>query len=84
MGESFATVLALEWLLASVNALVLLQVMLELESFATMRALELSQVRPVRMVGHVPLELVKGGELFAAQTAGLKTRETFSKIQNRF
>ena len=50
VGESFATVLALEWLLASVNALVLLQVMLELESFATMRALELSQVRPVRMV----------------------------------
>ena len=50
MGESFATILALEGLLAGVNALVLLQVMLELESFATMRALELSQVGAVRMV----------------------------------
>ena len=50
MRESFATILALEGLLASVNALVFFKVMLELESFATMRALELSQVRPVRMV----------------------------------
>ena len=48
--ESFATILALEGLLAGVNALVFFKVMLELESFATMRALELSQVRPVRMV----------------------------------
>ena len=42
MGESLATVLTLEGFLASVNALMFLQVMLELESFATMRALELS------------------------------------------
>ena len=78
MRESLATVLALERFLAGVDALVLLQVMLELESFATMGALELSQVGPVRMVRHVPLELVKGWELFATQTAGLKTRETLS------
>ena len=42
VGESLATVLTLEGFLASVNALMFLQVMLELESFATMRALELS------------------------------------------
>ena len=48
--ESLATVLTLERFLAGVDALVLLQVMLELESFATMRTLELSQVGPVRMV----------------------------------
>ena len=50
VGESFATVLTLEGLLARVNALVLLQMMLELESFATMRALELSQVGAISMV----------------------------------
>ena len=50
MGESLATVLTLERLLARVNALVLLQMMLELESFATMRALELSQVGAISMV----------------------------------
>ena len=50
MGESFATVLTLEGLLARVNPLVLLQMMLELESFATMRALELSQVGAICMV----------------------------------
>ena len=72
MRESFATVLALEGLLARVNALVFLQMMLELECFATMRTLELSEVRAISMVGHVPLEFVKGGELFATQTAGLK------------
>ena len=50
VGESLATVLTLERLLARVNALVLLQMMLELESFATMRALELSQVGAISMV----------------------------------
>ena len=50
VGESLATVLTLERLLARVNALVLLQMMLELESFATMRALKLSQVGAISMV----------------------------------
>ena len=72
VGEPLVAVLALERLLPRVDPLVLLQVMLELESFATMRALELSEVRAISMVGHVPLEFVKGGELFATQTAGLK------------
>ena len=50
MGESLATVLALEGLLAGVDPLVLLEVMLELESFATVGALELSQVGAVSMI----------------------------------
>ena len=50
----------------------LLQVMFELESFATMTAFELSQVWPVCVVGHVSLEFVESWKLFAAQTAGLK------------
>ena len=70
--ESLATVLAFERFFSGVDSLVFLQMMLELECFATMRALELSEVRAISMVGHVPLEFVKGGELFATQTAGLK------------
>ena len=54
------------------DSLVLLQVMLELESFAAVAALELPEVGAVRVVAHVSLQLVEGGELFAAQTARLK------------
>ena len=54
------------------DPLVLLQVMLELESFAAVTALELPEVGAVRVVAHVSLQLVEGGELLAAQTAWLK------------
>lgn len=50
-----------------------LQVMLELESLAAVAALELPEVGAVRVVAHVPLQLVEGGELLAAQTAWLKS-----------
>ena len=48
--ESLGTEVTRKWHLPAVYEHVLLQVMLELDSFATMRALELSQIRPVRMV----------------------------------
>ena len=72
MGEPLVAVLALERLLPRVDPLVLLQVMLELESFAAVAALELPEVGAVRVVAHVSLQLVEGGELLAAQTAWLK------------
>jgi len=52
------------------NSFVLLEVVFELESFSTMTAFEFPQVRSVRMVGHVSLQLVEGRELFAAKRAG--------------
>ena len=55
------------------DPLVFLQVMLELESLAAVAALELPEVGAVRVVAHVPLQLVEGGELLAAQTAWLKS-----------
>ena len=54
------------------NSFVLLEVVFELESFSTMTAFEFPQVRSVRMVGHVSLQLVEGRELFAAKRAGLE------------
>ena len=76
MGEPLATDLTLEWLLSCVNSLVLLQVMFELESLAAVTTLELPQVRPVLVVGHVAHQLLQVGELLAAESAGLQ-RETW-------
>ena len=66
MGEPLATVLALKRLLSGVNPLMLLQMMFELESFATVLALEFPKVRAVCMIGHVSLELVECRKLLAA------------------
>lgn len=70
MGKSFATVFTLERLFSCMNSFVFLEVVFELESFSTMTAFEFPQVRSVRMVGHVSLQLVEGRELFAAKRAG--------------
>ena len=67
--QPFAAILALEGLLPGVDPLVLLQVMLELESFAAVTALELPEVGAVRVVAHVSLQLVEGGELLGAHGA---------------
>ena len=72
MGKPFATILALKRFLSGVDSLVLLQVMFELESFATMTTFKLSQVWAICVIGHVSLEFVESWKLFAAQTAGLK------------
>ena len=66
--------LALEGLLPGVNPLVLFEMMLELERLAAVGALELAQVRPVLMVGHVALQLAQRGELLVAQTTRLQRK----------
>ena len=48
-----------------------LQMVLELECLAALPTLELSQVRPVVVIGHVPLELGQVGKLLGAHGAGL-------------
>ena len=70
--KSLATVLALERLLAGVYALVLLEVMLELEGLTAVAALELAQVGSVLVVRHMTLQLRQRGELLATQGARLK------------
>ena len=69
VGEPLVAVLALKRLLPSVDPLVLLQVMLELESLAAVATFEFTQVRAVLVVGHVALQLVEGGELLGAHGA---------------
>ena len=77
MGEALAAVLALERLLPGVDSLMLLEVVLELEGFAAVGTLELAQVWPVLMVGHVALELAEGGELLVAQATRLQNKISF-------
>ncbi len=72
--------LALERLLAGVNPLVLLQVVLELEGFAAMGALELAQVRPVLVVRHVSLQLTERGKLLVAQATRLQKKQHIINI----
>ena len=48
---------------------------LEFESLAADRALELPLLRPVHVVGHVPLQLGQVGELLRARLAGLQCRK---------
>ena len=50
VGEALATVLALEGLLAGVDALVLLEVVLELEGLAAVAAFEFSKFGTVLVV----------------------------------
>ena len=64
MGEPLVAVFALKRLLPSVDPLVLLQVMLELESLAAVATFEFTQVWAVLVVGHMALKLVEGWELF--------------------
>ncbi len=66
MGEPLAAVFTLEGLLPGVDALVLLEVVLKLEGLAAVGALELAQVGPVLMVGHVSLQLAQRGKLLVA------------------
>ncbi len=84
MGEPLAAVLALERLLPGVNPLVLLQVVLELEGFAAMGALELAEVRPVLMVCHVALQLTERGELLVAQATRLQKKTTVNFTMNLY
>ena len=69
MGEPLVAVFALKRLLPSVDPLVLLQMMLELESLAAVATFEFTQVWTVLVVGHVALQLVEGGELLGAHGA---------------
>ena len=55
-----------------IDGLTHLEVMLELEGLAADRALELSLLRPVHVVGHVALQLGQVGELLRARLAGLE------------
>ena len=64
MRESLVAVFTLKRLLSCVDPLVLLQVMFEFESLATVTTFEFAQVWAVLMVGHVPLKLVECWELF--------------------
>ena len=64
MRESLVAVFTLKRLLSCVDALVLLQVMFEFESLATVTTFEFAQVWTVLVVGHVSLKLVEGWELF--------------------
>ena len=72
MREPLATILAFKRLLPCVDPLVLLQMVLELESLATVLAFEFSQLGAVSMVGHVSLQFVECRKLFAAHTARLQ------------
>ena len=64
MRESLVAVFTLKRLLSCVDALVLLQVMFEFESLATVTTFEFPQVWTVLVIGHVSLKLVEGWELF--------------------
>ena len=64
MREPLVAILTLKRLLCRVDPLVLLQVMFEFESLATVAAFEFAQVGSVLVVGHVPLKLVERWELF--------------------
>ena len=64
MREPLVAILTLKGLLSRVDPLVLLQVMFEFESLATVATFEFAQVRAVLVVGHVPLKLVERWELF--------------------
>ena len=64
MREPLVAILTLKRLLSRVDPLVLLQVMFEFESLATVATFEFAQVWSVLVVGHVPLKLVEGWELF--------------------
>ena len=69
MREPLVAILTLKGLLSRVDPLVLLQVMFEFESLATVATFEFTQVRAVLVVGHVSLKLVEGWELFRAHGA---------------
>ena len=64
MREPLVAILTLKGLLSRVDPLVLLQVMFEFESLATVATFEFAQVWSVLVVGHVPLKLVERWELF--------------------
>ena len=64
MREPLVAILTLKRLFSRVDPLVLLQVMFEFESLATVATFEFTQVRAVLVVGHVSLKLVEGWELF--------------------
>ena len=64
MREPLVAILTLKRLFSRVDPLVLLQVMFEFESLATVATFEFAQVWSVLVVGHVPLKLVERWELF--------------------
>ena len=78
MREPLVAILTFKRLFSRVDPLVLLQVMFEFESLATVTTFEFPQVRPVLVVGHVAHQLLQVGELLAAESAGLQ-RETWSE-----
>ena len=72
MAEAFAAVLALEGLLARMDAHVLLQVVLKLERLITVVALEFAQQGRLVVADHVSLQPVNVGEYFVARFAALE------------
>ena len=72
MGESLPTDLALEGFLSSVNSLVFLQMMFELEGLAAVTTFKFPKVRSVLVVGHVAHQLLQVGELLAAHRTRLQ------------
>ena len=72
MAEAFAAVLALEGLLARMDAHVLLQVVLQLERLITVVALEFAQHRRLLVADHVTLQAVHVGKGLAALGTRLK------------
>ena len=54
-----------------------LEMMLELEGFATLLTFELPEIRTVGVIGHVALQFRQVGKLFGANGARLETRIGF-------
>lgn len=72
MAEPLAAVVALEGLLARMDADVLLQVVLQLERLITVVALEFAQHRRLLVADHVTLQAVHVGKGLAALGTRLK------------
>lgn len=69
MGEFLAAIGALEGFLSAVDAEVLLEVVLELEGFVAVIALELAERRALVVADHVPLQPVHVREALVANLA---------------
>lgn len=76
MGEFLPAVGAFEGFLSAVYSEVLLEVMLELEGFIAIVALELAQLRALVVADHVPLQPIHVREALVAYLACLLTKQT--------
>lgn len=75
MGEFFPAVGAFKRFLSAVYSKMFFEVMLELESFITVVALELTELRALVMTDHVPLQAIHVCEALVADLACLLTKE---------